>query len=223
MVMAHSIFCIVSLSSYRLPDHLAWLICTPCKNYEGIRSCDPYYVERWKLLFLSICFKLRNHHAAAAKSLQSCLTLCDPRDSNPPGFPVPCLGLSRQEHWSGLPFTSLMHEGEKWKWSHSVMSDPQWPHGLQPTRLLCPWGFPGKSTGVGCHCLLRRNHHACLLSSNNWNSTDRLQAFLNSLRFNLELKSLVLLLCDQGSKLPGILEDTIILQSHNRKGGWFDW
>ena len=29
------------------------------------------------------------------------------------------------------------------------------PHGLQPTRLCCPWDFPGKSTGVGCHCLLR--------------------------------------------------------------------
>ena len=27
-------------------------------------------------------------------------------------------------------------------------------HGLQPTRLLHPWDFPGKSTGVGCHCLL---------------------------------------------------------------------
>ena len=26
------------------------------------------------------------------------------------------------------------------------------PHGLQPTRLLHPWDFPGKSTGVGCHC-----------------------------------------------------------------------
>ena len=26
---------------------------------------------------------------------------------------------------------------------------------LQPTRLLCPWDFPGKSTGVGCHCLLQ--------------------------------------------------------------------
>ena len=25
------------------------------------------------------------------------------------------------------------------------------PHGLQPTRLLCPWSFPGKDTGVGCH------------------------------------------------------------------------
>ena len=64
----------------------------------------------------------------------------------------PSLGFSRQEHWSGLPFPSPMHESEKWKWSRSVMSDPQWPHGLQPTRLLRPWDFPGKSTGVGCHC-----------------------------------------------------------------------
>ena len=36
---------------------------------------------------------------------------------------------------------------------NSVMSDSQRPHGLQPTRLFHPWGFPGKSTGVGCHCL----------------------------------------------------------------------
>ena len=64
----------------------------------------------------------------------------------------PSLGFSRQEHWSGLPFPSPMHESEKWKWSRSVMSDSQRPNGLQPTRLLCPWDFPGKSTGVGCHC-----------------------------------------------------------------------
>ena len=35
------------------------------------------------------------------------------------------------------------------------MSDSSRPHGLQPTRLLCPWDFPGKSTGVGRHRLLR--------------------------------------------------------------------
>ena len=91
--------------------------------------------------------------AAAAKSLQSCPTLCDPIDGSPPGFPVPAIlkartlewvaiffsnarkwkvkvksfsrvwllatpwtaayqapqsmGFSRQEYWSGLPFTSL--------------------------------------------------------------------------------------------------------------------
>ena len=64
------------------------------------------------------------------------------------------LGFSRQEHWSGLPFPSPMHESEKWKWSHSVVSNSWRPRGLQPTRLLRPWGFPGKSTGVGCHGLL---------------------------------------------------------------------
>ena len=69
----------------------------------------------------------------------------------------PSLGFSRQEHWSGLPFPSPMHESEKWKWSRSVMSDCSWPHGLKPTRLLCPWDFPGKSTGVGCHHLLPKS------------------------------------------------------------------
>ena len=34
-----------------------------------------------------------------------------------------------------------------------VMSDSLWPHGLQPTRLLCPWNLPGKSFEVGCHSL----------------------------------------------------------------------
>ena len=35
------------------------------------------------------------------------------------------------------------------------MSDSLRPHGPEPTRLLCPWDFPGKSTGVGCHFLLQ--------------------------------------------------------------------
>ena len=49
--------------------------------------------------------------AATAKSLQSCLTLCDPRDGSPPT--LTSLGFSRQEHWSGLPFPSPMHAREK--------------------------------------------------------------------------------------------------------------
>ena len=67
----------------------------------------------------------------------------------------PSLGFSRQEHGSVLPFPSPVHESEKWKWSCSVLSDSFWPHGLQPTRLLRPWDFPGKSTGVRCHHLLQ--------------------------------------------------------------------
>ena len=37
------------------------------------------------------------------------------------------------------------------------MSDSLQPRGLKPIRLLRPWDFPGKSTGVGCHCLLHLN------------------------------------------------------------------
>ena len=36
-----------------------------------------------------------------------------------------------------------------------VESDSSRPHGLQPTRLLCPWDSPGKNTGVGSHSLLQ--------------------------------------------------------------------
>ena len=37
----------------------------------------------------------------------------------------------------------------------SVVSDSLRPHGLQPTSLLHPWNFLGKSTGVRCHCLFQ--------------------------------------------------------------------
>ena len=70
-------------------------------------------------------------------------------------YATPSLGFSRQEHWSGLPFPSPMHKSGKWQWSRSVMFDSSRLHGLQPTRLLRPWDFPGKSTVVGRHCLLR--------------------------------------------------------------------
>ena len=118
---------------------------------------EPWFFSFKKLNHFQICekWKLISYPAAAAaaKSLQLCLTLCNPIDGSPPGSSV--LGFSRQEHWSGLPFPSPMHESEKWKQSRSVVSDSSRPNGLQPTRLLHPWDFPGKSTGVGCHFLLQ--------------------------------------------------------------------
>ena len=39
--------------------------------------------------------------------------------------------------------------------SCSVLSDCLQPHGIQPTRLLCPWNSPGENTWVGCHFLLQ--------------------------------------------------------------------
>ena len=90
----------------------------------------------------------------AAKSLQSCPTLCDPIDGSPPGSPVPGFLQARTLEWVAVSFSNA------WKWKVKVKSLSRvWllgPHGLQPTRLLRPWDLPGKSTGVGCHCLLRR-------------------------------------------------------------------
>ena len=106
--------------------------------------------------------KYHNDHAlqifltALLRALLSCFShvqLCVTPQTAAHQAP-PSLGFFRKEHWSGLPFPSPMHESAKWKWSCSVLSDCSWPHGLQPTRLLCPWDFPGKSTGVGCHRLL---------------------------------------------------------------------
>ena len=45
------------------------------------------------------------------------------------------------------------------------MSDSLGPHGLQPTRLLRPWGFPGKSTGVRFHRLLHMTNLDSILKS----------------------------------------------------------
>ena len=62
------------------------------KNYFNFTSEDLVFVT------------MSAAAAAAAKSLQLCTTLCDPRDGSPPGSSVQ--GFSRQEHWSGVPFPS---------------------------------------------------------------------------------------------------------------------
>ena len=119
----------------------------------------------------------------------------------------PSLGFSRQEYWSGLPFPSPVHESEKWKWRRSVVSNPQRPHGLQPSRLLRPWDFPGKSTGVGCHCLLWKMCLVLQIGKHQLKATAAAAA-----------KSLqsCLTLCDPidgsppGSPIPGILQARIL-------------
>jgi len=95
--------------------------------------------------------------AAAAKSLQSCPTLCDPHRRQPTRLPCPWDSPGKN---NGVGCHFLLQcmkvKSEKWKWSCSVVSYSSQPHGLQPTRLLYPWDFLGKSTGVGCHCLFRK-------------------------------------------------------------------
>ena len=59
--------------------------------------------------------------AAAAKSLQSCLTLCDPIDGSPPGSPVPGILQARTLEWVAISFSNAWNE--KWTGSCSVVSD----------------------------------------------------------------------------------------------------
>ena len=66
-------------------------------------------------------------YAAAAKSLQSCLTLCDPIDGSPPGSPVPGILQERTLKWVAISFSSA------WRWKVKVKS-------LSCVRLLAtPW------------------------------------------------------------------------------------
>ena len=93
------------------------------------------------------------------------------------------MGFSRQEWWIGLPFpspkdlpdagikpeplTSPASAGGFFTTSASwealltrlvcqlLMSSSLQPHGLQPTKLLCLWGFPGKNTGEDSYSLLQ--------------------------------------------------------------------
>ena len=91
----------------------------------------------------------------AAKSLQSCPTLCNPIDGSPPGSPVPGILQARTLEWVAISFSN------GWKWKVKAKS-------LSRVRLLVtpwtaahqapPWDFPGKSTGVRCHHLLRKSY-----------------------------------------------------------------
>ena len=65
--------------------------------------------------------------AAAAKSLQSCLTLCNPIDGSPPGSPVPRILQARTLEWVAISFSNA------WKWKVKVKS-------FSRVRLLAtPW------------------------------------------------------------------------------------
>ena len=76
---------------------------------------------------LCLTFYLSPAAAAAAKSRQSCPTLCDPIDGSPPGSPVPGILQARTLEWVALSFTSA------WKWKVKVKS-------LSRVRLLAtPW------------------------------------------------------------------------------------
>ena len=77
--------------------------------------------------YVWVLWAVQQAAAAAAKSLQSCPTLCDPMDSSPPGFPVPGMLQARTLEWVAISFSNA------WKWKVKVKS-------LSRVRLLAtPW------------------------------------------------------------------------------------
>ena len=76
----------------------------------------------------ALCLLTKNKAAAAAaKSLQSCLTLCNPIDGSPSGFPIPGILQARTLEWVAISFSNA------WKWKVKVKSLSRVP--LLPT----PW------------------------------------------------------------------------------------
>ena len=64
----------------------------------------------------SKCYQVTKRHAAAAKSLQSCPTLCDPTDGSPPGSAFPRILQARTLEWVVISFSNA------WKWKVKVKS-----------------------------------------------------------------------------------------------------
>ena len=103
---------------------------------EGTKALEALLSPHYHQETLTLC-------CLAAKSLQSCPTLCNPIDGSPPG--TPSLGFSRQENQSGLPFPSPMRESEVIQ-SCPTLHDPMdcsppvsSVHGIFQARVL-EWG-----------------------------------------------------------------------------------
>ena len=100
--------------------------------------------------------------AAAAKSLQSCPTLCDSIDGQPTRLPRPWDSPGKN---TGVGCHFLL-QCMKVKSKSEVAQSCQTLSNPMDCSLpgLRPWDFPGKSIGVGCHCLLLQVLKNCLMS-----------------------------------------------------------
>jgi len=94
----------VSLFLFCKSVHLYHFFLTPHIS-NSIQGC---FFSFW---LTSLCM---TDSAAAAKSLQSCRTLCDPTDSSPPGSPVPGILQARTLEWVAISFSNA------WKWKVKV-------------------------------------------------------------------------------------------------------
>ena len=91
-----------------------------------------------------------NAAVAAAKLLQLCPTLCNPIDGSPPSSSVHRILQERMLEWVAVSFSNACMHAKSLQLCPTLCDSMD----SSPTRLLCPRDSPGKSTGVGCHCLL---------------------------------------------------------------------
>ena len=75
-------------------------------SFPKFRLNQLLKLKRLCLILLYISVTTRNVAAAAAKSLQSCPTLCDPIDGSPPGSPVPGILQARTLKWVATSFSN---------------------------------------------------------------------------------------------------------------------
>ena len=126
---------------------------------SGIRQWCPllpgYLIQYWKFQLQKSDKKIYNRHANAMLSHFSCVRLCVTPQTAAHQAPL-SLRFSRQEHGVGCHFLLQCMKVKSESEVTSVVSDSVQPHRRQPTRLLRPWDFPSKSTGVGCYCLLQQ-------------------------------------------------------------------
>ena len=92
------------------------------------------------------------HGIFQARVLERVLQRIFPTQGSNPGLPHCRQTLYHLSH-KGSPIITINEVKKGESVSVSVAPDSLRPHELQPTRLLCPWGSPGKNTGVGCHFL----------------------------------------------------------------------
>ena len=83
-------------------------ICVPCTGRRILYHWTTREVQDMDVLKGVSCVTahLIDYAAAAAKSLQSCLTLCDPMDCSPPGSPVPGILQARTLEWLAVSFSN---------------------------------------------------------------------------------------------------------------------
>ena len=157
----------------------------PLQEASSCKTPDPFGITRWDVGYI-----LRRGHLCGSRLRSASLWgLCQrpPQQTVPPGpeGPQPNL-LPTSQIWtfcftiSPFSLSFLVCALSKWKKSTpkciplrvfsvtSVVSDCFRHHGLWPAKLLCPWDFPGKNTGVDCHAFLQgsfliQGSNLCLL------------------------------------------------------------